>query len=57
MHVKTFTLRKGSGGDGMYKGGDGVIRELYFRSPITLSVLTERRVLAPYGLEGKLVRD
>lgn len=53
VHVRKFTLRSGSGGDGRFKGGDGVIRELMFRSPLTLSVLTERRVLQPYGLQGK----
>ncbi|XP_050304540.1 5-oxoprolinase [Anthonomus grandis grandis] len=52
VHVKTFTLRPNSGGKGKYKGGDGVIRELMFRAKLTLSVLTERRVLQPYGLEG-----
>lgn len=53
VHVKTFTLRPNSGGNGTFKGGDGVIRELMFRAPLTLSVLTERRVLQPYGLEGR----
>lgn len=53
VHVRKFTLRPGSGGTGRWNGGDGVLRELYFRAPVTLSVLTERRVLQPYGLEGK----
>ncbi|XP_030764688.1 5-oxoprolinase-like [Sitophilus oryzae] len=52
VHVKVFTLRKDSGGVGKFSGGDGVHRELLFRAPLMLSVLTERRVLAPYGLEG-----
>ncbi|CAH1992910.1 unnamed protein product [Acanthoscelides obtectus] len=52
VHVRTFTLRENSGGSGKYRGGDGVKRELLFRAPITLSVLTERRVLQPYGMEG-----
>ncbi|XP_063777232.1 5-oxoprolinase isoform X1 [Pseudophryne corroboree] len=50
--LKSFQLRPGSGGDGRYCGGDGVIRELLFRQPIILSVLTERRVFRPYGLNG-----
>lgn len=54
VHVKTFTLRPNTGGHGKYSGGDGVIRELMFRAPLTLSVLTERRALQPYGLEGKI---
>ncbi|CAG9764851.1 unnamed protein product [Ceutorhynchus assimilis] len=52
VYLKTFTLRSNSGGNGTFKGGDGVIRELMFRAPLTLSVLTERRVLQPYGLNG-----
>ncbi|GJQ79107.1 hypothetical protein Trydic_g5362 [Trypoxylus dichotomus] len=52
VHVRKFMLREGTGGAGRYQGGDGVLRELYFRAPVTLSVLTERRVLEPYGLEG-----
>lgn len=50
--LKSFSLRPGSGGKGTYCGGDGVIRELLFRASMTLSVLTERRVFAPYGSEG-----
>lgn len=53
VHVRKFTLREGSGGPGKFRGGDGVLRELLFRAPITLSVLTERRVLRPYGMAGK----
>jgi len=51
--VKRFSLRANSGGRGKFNGGHGVVRELLFRAPITLSILTERRVYAPYGLEGK----
>ncbi|GLV36147.1 uncharacterized protein CBL_08640 [Carabus blaptoides fortunei] len=50
--VNRFSLREESGGSGKYHGGDGVIRELLFRAPLTLSVLTERRVNEPYGMEG-----
>lgn len=50
--VQEFHLREGSGGIGRYNGGDGVIRELKFRCPVTLSVLTERRAMEPYGLNG-----
>ncbi|KAJ8938506.1 hypothetical protein NQ318_005170, partial [Aromia moschata] len=52
VHVRAFSLRPGTGGGGRFRGGDGVLRELMFRAPLTLSVLTERRVLQPYGLEG-----
>lgn len=37
---------------GRFHGGEGVQRELLFRKPMTLSVLTERRVLEPYGMAG-----
>uniref|UniRef100_A0AC34GWY0 5-oxoprolinase n=1 Tax=Panagrolaimus sp. ES5 TaxID=591445 RepID=A0AC34GWY0_9BILA len=50
--LRKFTLRPNSGGTGKYHGGDGVERYLQFRRPITLTVMTERRVLAPYGLYG-----
>ena len=50
--VKQFGINKGSGGDGCFKGGDGVIRELMFRKKQVLSILTERRTLQPYGLKG-----
>ncbi|XP_018428770.1 PREDICTED: 5-oxoprolinase isoform X1 [Nanorana parkeri] len=50
--LKRFELRPGSGGDGRFQGGDGVIRELLFRENVILSVLTERRVFRPYGLDG-----
>lgn len=50
--LNKFGLRSNSGGRGRYHGGDGVIRELLFRTNLTLSVLTERRVYSPYGLCG-----
>lgn len=37
---------------GHFNGGDGVIREILFRKDLTLSVLSERRVYSPYGLQG-----
>lgn len=50
--LRSFCLRNGSGGIGKHRGGDGISRELLFRKTMTLSVLTERRVYAPYGIEG-----
>jgi hypothetical protein len=50
----TLVVYAGSGGDGAFHGGDGVVREVEFRSPMTLSVLSERRSTQPYGL---FVRD
>ncbi|XP_066572206.1 5-oxoprolinase isoform X3 [Amia ocellicauda] len=50
--LQRFSLRGGSGGAGRWRGGDGVLRELLFREPVVLSVLTERRSTRPYGLNG-----
>lgn len=44
---------KGSGGDGQYRGGNGVIRDIEFlEDGIEVSILSERRVFRPYGLKG-----
>ncbi|VDL73912.1 unnamed protein product [Nippostrongylus brasiliensis] len=50
--LREFSLRENSGGGGKWCGGDGVVRSLQFRRPLSLSLLTERRVFAPYGLKG-----
>ena len=50
--VRAFEIREGSGGVGKHRGGDGLRREIEFLRPITVSVLTERRVLAPRGVAG-----
>ena len=50
--LRSFLLNERTGGAGQYKGGDGVKRELLFRKSLKLSVLTERRVYHPYGLDG-----
>lgn len=52
VFVRKFMLRPNSGGKGQFNGGDGVVREICFRAPITLSILSERRVTVPYGLNG-----
>jgi len=43
--LREFSIRKGSGGKGKHKGGDGVIREMEPLRPLTVSILSERRVL------------
>jgi len=50
--LRQFSLRKGSGGSGKFCGGDGVVRELQFTKPLVVSILSERRAFAPYGLAG-----
>jgi 5-oxoprolinase (ATP-hydrolysing) len=52
VRVRRFALRRGSGGKGARAGGDGLIRELEFLAPMRVSVLSERRVLPPYGMRG-----
>ena len=52
LRVWRYALRQGSGGAGKNRGGDGVIREYEFLAPAQLSVLTERREFAPWGLRG-----
>ncbi|CAD5218803.1 unnamed protein product [Bursaphelenchus okinawaensis] len=50
--LREFSVRQNSGGKGKFVGGNGVNRLLQFRRSLQLSVLTERRVFAPYGLNG-----
>jgi N-methylhydantoinase B len=52
LHVERYALRAGSGGAGKHRGGDGVIRELRMLEPCTLSVLAQRRTVAPRGASG-----
>ncbi|RKP40049.1 Hydantoinase B/oxoprolinase-domain-containing protein [Dimargaris cristalligena] len=47
-----FSIRPDSGGRGLYRGGNGLIRDLEFLEPIQVSILSERRVFQPYGLAG-----
>ncbi|RBA21563.1 5-oxoprolinase (ATP-hydrolysing) [Fusarium proliferatum] len=50
--LREFSIRSGSGGRGQHRGGDGVIRDIEFRIPLQVSILSERRVYRPYGLNG-----
>ncbi|KAI4835335.1 hypothetical protein E4T45_09979 [Aureobasidium sp. EXF-8846] len=50
--LREFSLRAGSGGKGQHNGGDGVVRDIEFRIPVQVSILSERRVYHPYGLAG-----
>jgi 5-oxoprolinase (ATP-hydrolysing) len=50
--LREFSLREGSAGKGMHIGGEGVIRDIEFRIPVQVSILSERRVYHPYGMEG-----
>lgn len=50
--VREFRIRENSGGVGTWNGGDGVVRALEFTKAMTVSLLTERRVFHPWGLDG-----
>jgi N-methylhydantoinase B len=52
MRVTEYRMRRGSGGRGKFAGGDGLIRELECLVDSNVSLLTERRVIAPWGLAG-----
>jgi len=52
LRISGYSVRKDSGGDGDYRGGDGLIREWQVVEDCHLSLLTERRVTQPYGLQG-----
>ncbi len=50
--VREYSVRKGSGGKGLKKGGDGIVREIELLSDAEITVLSERRRIPPYGLFG-----
>lgn len=50
--VEAFSIRRGSGGQGGHRGGDGVVRKIAFREPMTATLLSNRRRVPPFGLEG-----
>ncbi|WP_369185178.1 hydantoinase B/oxoprolinase family protein [Streptomyces sp. Y1] len=50
--VEEFAVRPGSGGAGRHHGGDGALRRLRFREPVTVSLLSGHRRVPPYGLAG-----
>jgi len=52
VRVETFAVRKGSGGTGRFKGGDGAVRRIRFLAPMEAALLSSRRVNAPQGLQG-----
>jgi 5-oxoprolinase (ATP-hydrolysing) len=52
VRLERFEIRRGSGGGGTFRGGDGVVRELTFLRPVRLSLLTQHRTAGPAGLQG-----
>jgi len=51
VRLDEFSIRKGSGGDGAHRGGDGVVRRMTFLEPIEVNLLANRRSIAPRGLK------
>lgn len=52
MRVCRYSIRRGSGGEGQSRGGDGVVREIELLTDAQVSILSDRRKKPPYGLEG-----
>lgn len=50
VRLRQFAIRRGSGGEGQHRGGDGLIREVEFLEPLRVSLLTQHRKEAPFGL-------
>ncbi|MFO0828414.1 MAG: hydantoinase B/oxoprolinase family protein [Phycisphaerales bacterium] len=50
--VRRFAVRRGSGGRGRSRGGDGAVREIEFREPVQVSLLAQHRVERPFGVDG-----
>ena len=50
--LESFEIRRGSGGAGRHRGGDGVIRKVRFRERMTASMLSGHRRIPPYGMKG-----
>ena len=52
FRLECYALRQGSGGAGLHRGGDGIVREYIMLAPATVTMLSERRAVAPWGLAG-----
>jgi len=52
IRIARYSLRRGSGGGGKWRGGDGIVRDIRFLSKAQLTLLSDRRRFAPYGLNG-----
>jgi 5-oxoprolinase (ATP-hydrolysing) len=52
VRLERFAIRRGSGGGGRFRGGDGAVREITFLEPVALSLVTQHRRERPYGVDG-----
>ncbi|MEU0915194.1 hydantoinase B/oxoprolinase family protein [Streptomyces althioticus] len=54
VRLDEFAVRRGSGGAGRWRGGDGAVRRIRFLEPMTVSTLSQHRRVPPYGMAGGL---
>jgi 5-oxoprolinase (ATP-hydrolysing) len=52
VRLERFEIRKGSGGKGKWGGGNGVVREIFFRDNLEVNLLSQHRNEKPYGMKG-----
>jgi N-methylhydantoinase B len=52
MRVRRYSLRRGSGGGGKHRGGDGIVREIEVLTDAEVTLLADRRLRRPWGLNG-----
>lgn len=52
VRLKKFEIRRGSGGQGKQSGGDGIIREIQFLAPLSVTFISQHRIIPPYGIDG-----
>ncbi|MBV8842886.1 MAG: hydantoinase B/oxoprolinase family protein [Bryobacterales bacterium] len=52
VRVESYRVRRGSGGAGRHRGGDGIVRELRFLTEADVTILSDRRIHGPWGLSG-----
>ncbi len=52
VRLESFAIRRGSGGRGRHRGGDGAVRRIRFLEPMTVAIVANHRVVPPYGMAG-----
>lgn len=52
VRLESLEIRKNSGGNGKYKGGNGIKRTFYFKEPLDVTFLSQHRIIQPYGMNG-----
>jgi N-methylhydantoinase B/oxoprolinase/acetone carboxylase alpha subunit len=52
VRLRRYRVRRGSGGSGRHRGGDGIVKEFVFLAPAEVTLLSDRRQRGPYGLAG-----